>query len=309
MATAEMRQSVPVFVSSTYKDLIPYRNAAQRVLNRLGQTIKGMEYFGADSRKPLDVCLAEVRASKVYVGIIGMRYGSVSEGSGKSYTQLEYEEAVRCGVPTLIYLMDMDACPVVPKFVDTGKKGEALAAFKALLQDRHTVSLFTSPEDFSAKLTQDLASLLSKQGHTEEVKTVERDMQSEFEETFKRFLFRPAKYHGQEGILKIQISDKKKRCEAALAARFVKKLGLTPGDTVAVEVRVLDHKTDKAIGEGISIYGDQRCGDWIEEVPAGTSVSVKVRLDYMVYSRIEKYEGGSMRLEPEYKSLVLIAVP
>lgn len=308
MATAEIKRSIPVFVSSTYKDLIPYRDAAQRVLDRLGQTIKGMEYFGADSRKPLDVCLSEVRASKVYVGIIGMQYGSINKELKKSYTQLEYEEAVRCEVPTLIYLIDVDACPVLPKFVDTGEKGAALEAFKSLLQERHTVSFFTSPDDFSAKLTQDIAGLLSKQGLTEETKSVEQDMQAEFEETFKKFLFRPAKYHGQEGMLKIQVSNKKKRCDK-IGARFVKALGLTPGDTVAVAVHVVDHKTGKLFDEEISIYGDQECGDWIENVPAGTAVNVKVRLNFTVHSRLEEYEGGSMVLEPTFKSLILITVP
>ena len=35
MAKSDMKQSVPVFVSSTYEDLIPYRNEVQRVLIRL----------------------------------------------------------------------------------------------------------------------------------------------------------------------------------------------------------------------------------------------------------------------------------
>lgn len=307
MATAEIKRSIPVFVSSTYKDLIPYRDAAQRVLNRLGQTIKGMEYFGADSRKPLDVCLSEVRASKVYIGIIGMQYGSINKESKKSYTQLEYEEAFKCNVPTLIYLIDVEACPVLPKFVDTGEKGAALEAFKSLLQERHTVSFFTSPEDFSAKLTQDLASLLSKQGHSEEIKSVEKDIQSEFEETFRRFLFRPAKYHGQEGMLKIKVGNARKQC-AELESRFVKGLALTPGDTVAVKVCVIDHKTDKTFEE-ITIYGDGECGDWIADVPAGTVVIIKARLCFTIYPWLKEYEGGSMVLESSYKSLVLITVP
>lgn len=307
MATAEIKRSIPVFVSSTYKDLIPYRDAAQRVLNRLGQAIKGMEYFGADPRKPLDVCLSEVRASKIYIGIIGMQYGSMNEQLNKSYTQLEYEEAIRCNIPTLIYLMDVEACPVLPKFVDIGEKGAALEAFKSLLKERHAVSFFTSPEDFSAKLAQDLTSLLSEQGHGTEAKLVEQDIRSEFEETFKRFLFRPAKYHGQEGVLKIKVGNKGKKC-GELNPRLVKSLGLTPGDTVTVEVCVLDHKTNEPFGE-IQIYGDRECGDWIADVPAGTVVSIKARLNFTVYTWFKEYEGNSMLMETTYKGLILLAVP
>lgn len=308
MATAEIKRSISIFVSSTYKDLIPYRDAAQRVLNRLGQTIKGMEYFGADSRTSLDTCLSNVRASKAYIGIIGMQYGSVHDKLNKSYTQLEYEEAIRCGVPTLIYLIDTDACPVLPKFVDTGEKGIALEAFKTLLRERHTVSFFKSPEDFSAKLTQDLTSLLSEQGHAAEVKSVEQDIRSEFEETFKRFLFRPAKYHGQEGVLKIKVGDKGKLGEEELQPRFVRGLGLALGDTVGVGVCVLDHKTDEPL-RGIYIYGDRDYGDWIMDVPAGTVVNVKVRLNLVVQPWVRDYEGGSILMESVFKTLILIAVP
>lgn len=45
MANANIKQRLPVFVSSTFEDMIPYREAAQHVLIRLEQIIKGMEFF------------------------------------------------------------------------------------------------------------------------------------------------------------------------------------------------------------------------------------------------------------------------
>lgn len=125
MANANIKQRMPVFVSSTYEDLIPYREAAQQVLMRLEQTIKGMEFFGSNAQKPLKVCLDTVKECKIYVAIIGMRYGSVDEDKGKSYTQLEYEEAIKNNIPTLIYIV-ADECPVLTKYVDIDERAEKL---------------------------------------------------------------------------------------------------------------------------------------------------------------------------------------
>ncbi len=53
-----------------------------------------MEQFGARKSNPLETCLAEVEQSDIYVGILGMRYGSEEPNSGKSYSQLEYEKEI-----------------------------------------------------------------------------------------------------------------------------------------------------------------------------------------------------------------------
>ena len=54
MATSLTKQHVPVFISSTYEDMIPYRAEAERVLSRLEQIVKGMEFFGARPETPLE---------------------------------------------------------------------------------------------------------------------------------------------------------------------------------------------------------------------------------------------------------------
>ena len=61
MASTEIKQHVPIFISSTYEDLIPYRDEVQRNLIRLEQIMKGMEYFGSDPQNSLSVCLSQVR--------------------------------------------------------------------------------------------------------------------------------------------------------------------------------------------------------------------------------------------------------
>ena len=61
-----MRDSVPVFVSSTFVDLQPYRQAVRDALHRLEAVVRGMEYFGALPETPRDECLRIVRSCNFY---------------------------------------------------------------------------------------------------------------------------------------------------------------------------------------------------------------------------------------------------
>ena len=111
-----------VFVSSTFEDMIPYRNAVVEAITSLEHLPIGMEHFASSPDKSLDVCLSDVRRCNIYVLLIGMRYGSIDNDTGKSYTELEYEEALRCNIPVLAFIMDENECPVLPKFFDHGEK-------------------------------------------------------------------------------------------------------------------------------------------------------------------------------------------
>ena len=153
-----MTQSI--FVSSTFVDLEAHRRLARDAITKLELTFKAMEFFGALPSTPKEECLQLVRASNIFVGIIGMRYGAIDSVDGKSMTQLEYEEAQAVRLPTLVYLIDEDHHPVLPKHVDTGAGAEKLMAFKARLRNAHVVSVFTSPEDLALKVTQDVVRLI-----------------------------------------------------------------------------------------------------------------------------------------------------
>ena len=119
-----------------------------------------MEFFGALPESPREECLRLVRASEVFVGVVGVRYGSIDPESGKSLSQLEYEEASALRLPCLIYLIDEERHPVFPRLVEVGDGAAKLAAFKDVLRKAHVVSTFTSPADLAAKVTQDLVRLI-----------------------------------------------------------------------------------------------------------------------------------------------------
>lgn len=149
-----------IFVSSTFVDLQRHRQLVREAIGRLEYASQAMEFFGALPETPKEECLRLVRSAKAYVGIFAMRYGYVDPQSGKSLTQLEYEEAQAIRLPSLIYLMDEEAHPVLPKHVDTGSSAEKLGDFKDVLKKSHVVNFFSSPEDLAAKVTQDVVRLV-----------------------------------------------------------------------------------------------------------------------------------------------------
>jgi hypothetical protein len=157
--------SFPVFVGSTFSDLQPYRKAVREALHQLETVVRGMEYFGALPDTPKEECLRIVRSCRAYVGIFAMRYGSVDTVTGKSLTELEYDEAQRIQLPSLIYLLDEDRQPVLPKDIEFGEGSEKLKLLKGVLRKRHVTNLFTSPEDLAAKVTRDLPALADRNGY------------------------------------------------------------------------------------------------------------------------------------------------
>ena len=159
-----MTTSFPVFVGSTFQDLQPYREAVRQGLHRLETVVRGMEYFGSLPLTPKEECLRIVRTCRAYIGVYAMRYGSVDAATGKSLTHLEYEEAQRIHLPSLVYLIDEEQQPVLPSHIEFGEGAEKLRLFKATLRERHVVSLFTTPDDLALKITRDVPALANRSG-------------------------------------------------------------------------------------------------------------------------------------------------
>src|SRR5437867_1850774 len=131
-----------IFVSSTFRDLSEHRRAVWDLLRTFDVNVRGMEAFGARTQAPLATCLAEVEQSNVYLGIIGLRLGSIDETSGKSFTQVEYERARALNLEILIYLRDGKALFRLDEIDFEEAPREKLASFKRTLRENHTVDTF-----------------------------------------------------------------------------------------------------------------------------------------------------------------------
>ena len=150
-----------VYISSTYTDLRGFREIAAKAVRRLQCRAVAMEDYLASDERPLDRCLADVRASSVYVGLFAWRYGFMPPGSDKSITQLEYEEAGRAGIPRLIFILDEAA-----DWPDTNRDDNpsAVRQLRTALQEKHLVSTFRSDDELDARLTAALSLELQKRG-------------------------------------------------------------------------------------------------------------------------------------------------
>lgn len=304
MATSQERINVPIFVSSTYEDLVPYRDEVERCIIRMNQTIRGMEFFGSNPESPLEVCLKTVRESKIYVGIIGMRYGSILDEFGKSFTELEYEEAVKNNIPSLIYILDENH-PIAPKFMDTGEKARRLEEFKARLKRTHVVSNFTTPADLGRKVVQDLTEELKKDRVLGQSLMQDQQAAEQIDdlEILRRFLMRPYKYYGQEIVLDVLLTPSQ---TTSIKASLCKSLGLQVGDVSSIKAAYGSADGQKS-GE-ITLYGDGKMADWIESIREPRRATIKARLAYCVVAEMKEHDGGVRLNDSMYKRLILLDV-
>jgi len=99
-----MDKKYQVFVSSTYEDLQEERKAVMEALLQMNCFPVGMEYFNAADDSQWDVITSLIDECDYYVLIVAGRYGSIDETTGISYTQKEYEYAVKKNVPTISFV-------------------------------------------------------------------------------------------------------------------------------------------------------------------------------------------------------------
>ena len=104
-----------IYLSSTLNDLGPEREAIRKAL---GGHCTVVESYTADERSVRESCLADVAGCDLYIGIIGGRYGFIPPGESFSITELEYQEARKHKLPTLICIKDDGV--ILKRFHDVG---------------------------------------------------------------------------------------------------------------------------------------------------------------------------------------------
>lgn len=147
-----------VFVSSTSRDLVDYRNTVRMVIGRLGLGFVGMEEFKAESHAPAEVIRQRVKDSGVYLGILGTRYGHVDPATGFSMTELEYNQAVASDKQLHIFVMDESATVSVNMIERDPDKVRKLNEFRDRVMAQHTCALFTDTKDLGTKVERSLSS-------------------------------------------------------------------------------------------------------------------------------------------------------
>lgn len=198
-----------VFISSTYTDMIPYREAIQTALNRADCLSYGMERFGAQAIPPLDVCYKELEASQIYICVLGMRYGTIDDRTGKSYTQLEYEKARELGKPTLVFLIDESKVKFNLSEIDMGELGEKLASFKKLVKDTKEVTcdFFDSVMSLQETVYRSIDIEIKRQGISKSA-FVTIDEYINGAKMYRNFVRRPERYKNNLMTLRVRMDGK-----------------------------------------------------------------------------------------------------
>ena len=99
--------------------------------------------------------LKVVELCRLYVGIFGMRYGTIPDGHDRSMTHIEYDEAKRLTLPSLIYILNEDH-PIPAKDVETRPRRNASGVEDLSRKGIRDGGLFTmlSPEPGSCTRSQ-----------------------------------------------------------------------------------------------------------------------------------------------------------
>ncbi|HZT57358.1 MAG TPA: tetratricopeptide repeat protein [Pyrinomonadaceae bacterium] len=147
---------LPVFVSSTWLDLEPERDAVRAAVMRMKETqFVGMEYFGSRDETTRRASLDDVDRSSIYVGIFAARYGS-------GITEDEYRRARERGLPCLIYFKSDATIPDDLRETDAAQTAK-LDTLKHELRTNHIIGPdFTSPGKLAADVAADLHNLIFK---------------------------------------------------------------------------------------------------------------------------------------------------
>ncbi|MBC8029396.1 MAG: DUF4062 domain-containing protein [Pyrinomonadaceae bacterium] len=159
-----------VMVSSTYTDLTAHREAVCDSLLRLGFFPVGMEYDSAKAGKDVIASSLEMVArAQAYIGIIGHRYGAVPRDAERnpaelSITEIEYQAAVKRGIPVYIFVMGDDHAVVREAVEPVEAYQVKLAALKAEVRLRSISPAFSSVEQLRSLALQSIFELKAQIG-------------------------------------------------------------------------------------------------------------------------------------------------
>ncbi|MBD5438844.1 MAG: DUF4062 domain-containing protein [Treponema sp.] len=130
-----------VFLSSTFEDLKEIRKELSYELFMNGYLVNNMESFGARNGGVWEVIKESIADSDMLVMVIAGRYGSINPDEGISYTEQEYNYAVKNGIPVLVFIRDKNAISIAD--CDTGEKKQKLDAFIKRIKDERMVNFWT----------------------------------------------------------------------------------------------------------------------------------------------------------------------
>ena len=156
MITTDKRYQV--FVSSTYDDLQDERKEVMQALLELDCIPAGMELFPASSEDQWSLIKRVIDDCDYYILIIGGRYGSVGP-EGISYTQMEFEYALKTGKPIISFIHKNPASIPTGKSEQTDEGKKKLEEFKNLAEKK-LVKFWETPAKLGSVVSRSMVKLM-----------------------------------------------------------------------------------------------------------------------------------------------------
>lgn len=147
-----------VFVSSTYIDLIDEREKVIQGLLEADCFPAGMEMFPASDDEKWDLIKGVIDDSDYYLLIIGGRYGAEDENTGLSYTEMEFDYALKQKKPIIAFVHAKPGKLAAEKTDQDDAKRAKLEAFRSKVQGR-MVKMWTSGDQIPGFVAQALMKL------------------------------------------------------------------------------------------------------------------------------------------------------
>jgi len=149
-----------VMISSTARDLPKHREEVMNACLSQGMFPVMMEHLPANDDDAISASLKMVDDADIYVGVYAQRYGYIPKGKKRnpkqiSITEMEYDRAVKRGIPRLTFVMDK-AHPITIEDIDM-ENAAKLQKFKDRVQAKNIVNFFKSPAELRAQVLNSLS--------------------------------------------------------------------------------------------------------------------------------------------------------
>lgn len=125
----------------------------------MGHFPAGMEFFGSVDDSSINTIKKMIRESDIYIIIVKGRYGSISDAHKISYTELEYDYAVKIRKPILVFVLDDNKAPLLKTERDND---ERLSIFKKKLANRQ-YSTWTNSHELASQINSSLQRWIHEQ--------------------------------------------------------------------------------------------------------------------------------------------------
>ena len=164
------------FFSSTAKDLYEFREAVYLALEGMdGVHCVRMEDFGARSADAQTFCPEKIAECDLIVVLAGLCFDSSSPDSDRSFTELEYDHAVKEDVASLVFL-STDNHFYPGYYRETDAEWSKQDEFRSRLKKAYVADFFKAPDELAGKVIKAVGNWLRETEAREEKKPPEARM-------------------------------------------------------------------------------------------------------------------------------------